>query len=132
MTASLPNLVEISDIERRLGKELDVPEIAQVESLIEYATDKLHSLVVDVDLRILAGTLREGLVRGTLVTAICRALDTLRVGIRVRSEQYPEISTTYADSDAALVYFTEDELAPLRPTGVGGGGAFSIRPGGVL
>ena len=132
MTAPLPNLVEISDIESRLGTALDGPEIVQVESLIEYATDKLHSLVADIDIRIMAGTLRAGLVRGTLVTAICRALDTLRVGIRVRSEQYPEISTPYADADAALVYFTEDELMPLRPTGAGGGGAFSIRPGGVL
>ncbi|MGF7124036.1 hypothetical protein [Rhodococcus sp. BE178] len=129
MTAPALNLVERSDVEARLGETLAEPEIAQVDSLIEYASDKLRALVEDIDERIASGALRFGLVRGTLVTAICRALDTLRIGIRVRSEQYPEISTTYADSDASLVYFTDDELEPLQPSGAGDGGAFSIRLG---
>lgn len=129
MTVPVPTLIELSDVETRLGETLTDPETAQVQSLIEFAADKLRVLVDGVDQRLLDGSLRMSLVRGTLVTAVCRALDTLRVGIRVRSSQFPEIATTYTDSDDSLVYFTDKELELLQPTGPGLGGAFSIRLG---
>lgn len=129
MTVPVPTLIELSDVETRLGETLADPETAQVQSLIEFAADKLRVLVDGVDQRLLDGSLRMSLVRGTLVTAVCRALDTLRVGIRVRSSQFPEIATTYTDSDDSLVYFTDKELELLQPTGPGLGGAFSIRLG---
>lgn len=134
MTAPLQSLVERTDVEVRLGETLAGPEIGQVESLIELASENLRSpkmraVVGDVDARLTDGTLRPGLVRGILVTVICRAFDALRVGLRVRSAQYPEIQTTYADSDAELVYFTDTELGQLAPESdeSTGGGAFTIR-----
>ncbi|NKS17318.1 hypothetical protein GS490_13405 [Rhodococcus hoagii] len=129
MTVPVPTLIELSDVETRLGETLTEPEAAQVRSLIEFASDKLRVLVDDLDQRVQDGALRPSLVRGTLVTAVCRAFDTLRVGIRVRSSQFPEIATTYADADDSLVYFTDKELELLQPTGPGVGGAFSIRLG---
>ncbi|MBM4480341.1 hypothetical protein GS445_07520 [Rhodococcus hoagii] len=129
MTVPVPTLIELSDVETRLGEVLAATEVAQVRDLIEYASDKLRGLIDDLDLRVLDGSLRMGLVRGTLVTAVCRALDTLRVGLRVRASQFPEITTTYADSDDSLVYFTDKELELLQPSGPGVGGAFSIRLG---
>ena len=132
MTGPLPTLIELGDIEARLGSSLAESEVSQVESLISFAVAKLrapnHGL--NIDLRVLEGTLDIALIRGVLVTAVCRAFDALRVGPRVRSEQYPEISTTYADSDESLVYFTDDELGSLAEESVGlSGGAFSIRIG---
>lgn len=127
MTAPLQNLAEQSDVEARLGETLAESEAGQVESLLAYASAKLRALVGNIDDRLVDGSLHEQLVRGTVVTAVCRALDALRVGLRVRSEQYPEVSTTYADTDGALVYFTDEELAPLRPDAGSSGGAFTIR-----
>ncbi|NKS78001.1 hypothetical protein GS539_19465 [Rhodococcus hoagii] len=128
MTVPVPTLIELSDVETRLGETLAEPEAAQVRSLIEFASDKLGSLSTPGSAN-QDGSLRPSLVRGTLVTAVCRAFDTLRVGIRVRSSQFPEIATTYADADDSLVYFTDKELELLQPTGPGVGGAFSIRLG---
>ncbi|WP_343466477.1 hypothetical protein AAI421_18240 [Rhodococcus aetherivorans] len=126
MTVPLQILVERSDIEARLGETLAGPEVDQVNSLIAFASAKIRALVENIDGRVMDGTLDVELVRGTLATVICRALDALRIGLRVRSEQYPEISTTYADSDGALVYFTEDEIGPLKPDRGVSGGAFTI------
>ncbi len=134
MTSPLQILLQRSDVEVRLGETLAGPEIGQVESLIELASEKLRSpmaraVVGDVDARITDGSLRPGLVLGILVTVVCRAFDALRVGLRVRSAQYPEIQTTYADSAAELVYFTDTELGQLAPEpgDNNGGGAFTIR-----
>lgn len=129
MTAPLPLLAR-TDVEARLGEALAEPEIIQVDSLIAFASAKIRTLVSTIDSRLVAGALDAELVKGTLVTAVCRALDTLRVGLRVRSEQYPEIQTTYVDAGPDLVYFTDDELATLAPdAGSASGGAFSIRIG---
>lgn len=136
MTVPLQTLVETTDIEARLGETLAGPQIIQVNSLIELASEKLRTpaaraVIGDIDERITDGTLRIGLVRGILVTVVHRAFDALRVGTRVRSEQYPEIQTTYADPDQELVYFTDEEMASLapEPDKSATGGAFTIRLG---
>lgn len=127
MTTPLQTLLERSDVEVRLGETLAEPEAAQVDSLIAFASAKARSKVVSIDARIVAGTLDPELVRGTLVTVVCRALDTMRIGLRVRSEQYPEIQTTYADAKPELIDFTDDELETLSPDSGKSGGAFTIR-----
>lgn len=127
MTTPLQVLLERSDVEARLGETLAEPETGQVDSLIAFASSKARSKVTALDARIVAGTLDPELVKGTLVTVVCRALDTLRIGLRVRSEQYPEIQTTYADAKPELIEFTDDELATLSPGSGQTGGAFTIR-----
>lgn len=75
-----------------------------------------------------AGTLDPVLVKGTVTTAVIRALDTTRIGLRVRSSQYPEVTETFADADPRLVYFTDAEIEGLRPeVGDTATGAFTIR-----
>lgn len=127
MTTPLQVLVERADVEARLGETLAEPETTQVDSLIAFASSKVRSKVGTIDARIVAGTLDPELVKGTLVTVVCRALDTMRIGLRVRSEQYPEIQTTYADASPELIEFTEGELETLSPDSGKTGGAFTIR-----
>lgn len=130
MTAPLEPLIQLGDVETRLGETLIAPETTQVEDLIEYASAMLRAFPLRIDSRIAAGTLDATLVKGVVVTAVVRALDSMRIGLRVRSEQYPEISTTYADAKPSLIYFDTDDLATLSPTvGAQSNGAFSIRPG---
>lgn len=131
MTSQLP-LVARTDVEARLGETLAGPEIIQVDSLIAFASAKIRAQVSTIDIRVVAGTLDAELVKGTLVTAVCRALDTLRVGLRVRSEQYPEIQTTYVDATPDLVWFSDGELATLSPNAGSTSGAWTIRPGGAV
>ncbi|MCK8671001.1 hypothetical protein M1M07_07700 [Rhodococcus sp. HM1] len=130
-------LLQTSDVEGLLGETLTDTETAQVDSLIDFAQEKLRSpkvraVIGDVDERIAAGELAPGFVKGVLVTVVCRAFDALRVGLRVRSEQFPELQTVYADPNLELVYFTDAELASLEPeasSDVFGSGAFTIRIG---
>lgn len=132
MTAPLEPLIQLGDVETRLGETLIAPETTQVEDLIEYASAMLRAFPLRIDSRIAAGTLDATLVKGVVVTAVVRALDSMRIGLRVRSEQYPEIATTYADAKPSLIYFDADDLATLSPTvGAQSNGAFSIRPGAL-
>lgn len=131
MTSPLPPLIGIDDVESRLGESLSGVERGQVTSLITFASAKLRAVVPLVDVRILEGTLALDLVTGTLVSAVTRALDILRVGLRVRSEQYPEVQTTYMDASADIVWFTSGELADLSPSAGDSGSAFTIRPRGI-
>lgn len=130
MTTPLPPLVEIADVEVRLGETLADPELGQVHSLIAFASAKLRTNVPTIDTRTAVGTLSRDLVVGTVVSAVVRGLDTLRVGLRVRSEQYPEVQTTYMDATPDIVWFTPGELADLAPSAGMAGGPFTIRPGG--
>ncbi|APE10767.1 hypothetical protein BO226_17485 [Rhodococcus sp. 2G] len=137
MTGPVQTLISRTDVANLLGETLTDVEVGQVDALIDFASEKLRApeqraVVGDIDDRLADGSLRPGLLRGVLVTVVCRAFDALRVGLRVRSEQYPELQTTYADSLPELVYFTESELADLAPepeTGATGSGAFTIRIG---
>ena len=127
MTAPLEPLIEISDVQEQLGETLDGTEGAQVNWFIAYASAILRARRSDVDSRMFDGTLSPVLVKGVVVTAVVRALDSMRVGLRVRTTQYPEVQSSYADADPRLVYFTDDELAILDPdAGTQAGGAFSI------
>lgn len=130
MTAPLSPLIMVEDVQNRLGETFDEAERLQVESLIDFASARLRAYPFDIDARILQGSLSSALVTGVMVTAVVRAMDAMRVGLRVRSEQYPEISTTYSDVDPSLVYFSPADLELMDPAvGVKLGGAFSIVPG---
>lgn len=130
MTAPLSPLIMVEDVQFRLGETFSEAERLQVESLIDFASARLRAYPLDIDTRIAQGSLSSALVTGVLVTAVARAVDAMRVGLRVRSEQYPEISTTYSDVDPSLIYFSADDLAVLDPAvGQKFGGAFSIVPG---
>lgn len=123
-------LIESKDVLARLGEDaFSDSEKAQVDSFIRYASGLLRSKLPTLDDRLLARTVNEDLVTGALVTAVVRALDSMRVGLRVRAEQHPEYQATYADASEDLVYFTAGDLAPLIPSTQNTSGAFSIRLG---
>ncbi len=130
MTAPLDPLIWIDDVEGRLGETLADPERTQMDSFIAYASALLRAHKPDVDTAMMDGTLSPALVKGVMVSAVIRAWDSVRIGLRIKSEQFPEITTTYSDANPSLVFFTADELASLSPTlGSASGGAFSIVPG---
>lgn len=123
-------LIEASDVLARLGEDsFDESEQAQVDSFIRYASGLLRSKLPTLDARIEANSVDHDLVIGAVVTAVVRALDSMRVGLRVRAEQHPEYQATYADASDELVYFTAGELGPLVPAVSNTSGAFSIRIG---
>ncbi|WP_245813860.1 hypothetical protein [Rhodococcus marinonascens] len=124
-------LIEVDDVQARLGETLVEPELSQANSFIVFASAILRSRRhLDIDNRMTSGDLDPELVKGTVTTAVVRALDATRVGLRVRSTQYPEITTSYTDIDPRLVYFTDSELGDLDPeAGNTSGNAFTIRVG---
>lgn len=123
-------LIQASDVLARLGEDsFDSSEQAQVDSFIRYASGLLRSKLPTLDARIEANSVDHDLVVGAVVTAVVRALDSMRVGLRVRAEQHPEYQATYADATEELVYFTAGEIGPLVPAVSNSAGAFSIRVG---
>lgn len=123
-------LIEVQDVLARLGEdEFSDAEKAQVESFIRYASGLLRSKLPTLDSRLLVQSVDQDLVTGAVVTAVVRALDSMRVGLRVRAEQHPEYQATYVDAPEDLVYFTAGEVAPLAPATQNTSGAFSIRLG---
>lgn len=123
-------LIQASDVLARLGEDsFDGSEQAQVDSFIRYASGLLRSKLPTLDARIEANSVDHDLVVGAVVTAVVRALDSMRVGLRVRAEQHPEYQATYTDATEELVYFTAGEIGPLVPAVSNSAGAFSIRVG---
>lgn len=123
-------LIEVQDVLARLGEDaFSDSERAQVQSFIRYAGGLLRAKLPTLDDRILAQSVDQDLVTGAVVTAVVRALDSMRVGLRVRAEQHPEYQATYTDAPDELVYFTAGEIAPLIPPMLNTSAAFSIRLG---
>lgn len=118
------------DVTALLGEMLDSTEAARVEALISFAAPKLRSLVPGLDQRVIAGELDRDQVRGTLVAAVIRAFESLRIGLLTKQEQFPEINTSYTTTGSDLIWFSKNELAALSPGSDGTGGAFTIHVGG--
>lgn len=131
MTAPAAALIQRDDVGDLIGEEsFTEQESRQLDALIRYASALIRTRVSALDVRITAGTLDGDLVRGAVVVAVARALDTLRAGLRVKSLEYPETTTTYESGMSSLVYFTDDELGPLKVGGASNG-AFTITPYGA-
>ena len=123
-------LIETADVLARLGEtEFSDTERVQVESFIKYASGLLRSKVPALDERMQTLSVDRDIVTGSVVNAVVRALDSMRVGLRVRAEQHPEYQATYADAPEDLLFFTAGELAPLMPIAPGIAGAYSVRLG---
>jgi len=127
MTAPLDPLIWIDDVEGRLGETLADLDRVRVDSFIAYASALLRAHRPDLDNALLDGSLSGALVKGVVVSAVVRAWDSVQIGPRIKSEQFPEITTTYTEANPSLLFFTAEELASLSPMlGSAGGGAFSI------
>lgn len=131
-------LIVRADVEVRLGQTLVSPETLQVDDLIIYASARLRRLVPDLDARVAewatnpkpVTALDPDLVRGAMVSAVVRALDFSRVGRRIKSEEYPEIRTSYTTdkADESGIFFTDAEIDDLAyiPSAGSGAVAFAI------
>lgn len=123
-------LIQRIDVQELLGETFESPEYAQVDALIRYASALIRTRVGALDERMTAGALPLDLVVGAVAVAVARALEALRAGLRVKSQQYPEVTTTYESGISGLVYFTDDEVLPLLD-GATSGSAFTITPYGA-
>lgn len=119
------------DVTALLGETLTDADGARIELLISFAAPKLRSLVPGLDHRVTSGELDRDQVRGTLVAAVLRAFESLRIGILTKQEQFPEINTSYTTTGSDLIWFSKSELAALSPGSDGTGGAFTIVVGGA-
>ncbi|MFC9786437.1 hypothetical protein [Rhodococcus sp. NPDC127528] len=113
MTAPVP-LLSIEDVQAISGETYVDPEIAQVNRFIGIAQAKLRGKVPRLDDRLANLELSAELVKGTAAFAVIRALDSFRIGIRVRRQQFPEVSTDYeAPANPSLVDFPDSEIEEL-------------------
>lgn len=122
--------ITAANVAALLGETLEAAELTRIEQLIVFAAPKLRSLVPRLDQRVANGKLDVDQVRGTLAAAVARAYESLRIGILTKSEQFPELSTTYT-AGPDLIWFSKSEINSLSPGSDGTGGAFSIRIGGA-
>ncbi|OQQ32268.1 hypothetical protein A6411_10705 [Prescottella equi] len=129
--ATTDKYITATEVAGLLGEELEGAELARIELLISFAAPKLRSLVPGLDQRVVTGELDRDQVRGTLVAAVLRAFESLRIGVLTKQEQFPEINTSYTTTGADLIWFSKSELAALSPGSDGTGGAFTIHVGGV-
>lgn len=124
-----PDLTAPQEVQDLLGDELDDVESRKVQSWIARASALIRLVAPTVDERMYDGTLDPAIVRGIAAEMVTRALQADRIGFRVRSEAFPEVTTQYRDSDEPLLYLLDYERDLLSPPVKRRAGAFSIRPG---
>ncbi|ORJ92580.1 hypothetical protein A6F55_23735 [Prescottella equi] len=122
--------ITAANVAALLGETLEEAELTRIEQLIVFAAPKLRSLVPRLDQRVASGKLDVDQVRGTLASAVAQAYESLRIGLMTKSEQFPELSTTYRVGPD-LIWFSKNEINSLLPGADGTGSAFSIRIGGA-
>ncbi|MDU0478386.1 hypothetical protein QVA66_03925 [Staphylococcus chromogenes] len=123
----------IDDLQTRLGETLEGLALDNAKMWLRKAHTKLDSLDPTIAERVNLGALDRQLVTDVLVEAAWRAIQDDRIGWRVRSEQWPENTTSFqdADPDRFGIWFSADELADLGITEhKAERGVFSISPWG--
>ncbi|MGN0100756.1 MAG: hypothetical protein ACI39C_07435 [Dietzia sp.] len=124
-----PDLAELVEVQDLLGDDLDEVETRKVTSWIVRASALIRLVAPTIDERMYNGTMDPAIVRGIAAEMVTRAVQADRIGFRVRSEAFPEVTTQYRDSDEPLLYLLDYERDLLCPTVKRRPGAFSIRPG---
>jgi hypothetical protein len=108
--------------------ELQLP---QVLFLIRFASAVARQEVPTLDASLEAMELDHDLVKGVVCVMVSRALDNMRIGPNIKSEQFPEVTTEYNFSSSdfeELVYMTDKQKARLTPES-NVSASFSIAPG---
>lgn len=123
-----PDLTDLTEVQNLLGDDLDDVEERKVTSWIARASALIRLVAPTVDERMYSGALDPAIVQGIAAEMVTRALQADRIGFRVRSEAFPEVTTQYRDSDEPLLYLLDYERDLLSPPVKRRPGAFSIRP----
>lgn len=123
------DLTDPDEVQGLLGEVLDEAEARKVQSWIARASALIRLVAPTVDERMNNGAMDPAIVRGIAAEMVTRAVQADRIGFRVRSEAFPEVTTQYRDSDEPLLYLLDYERDLLSPPPKRRPGAFSIRPG---
>lgn len=107
----------IDEVQAQLGETLDGAELEQAEVFIARALAEMRYRVPTLEARLDAGELDLTLAVGVGVDMVIGALEAMRIGLRTRSTQYPEVTTSYADVDSdELIAMSDVQVAKLSPS----------------
>lgn len=125
--ADLSTLITVTAVQTQLGETFEGVEKTQVEWLVERALAEIQDNVPGLAARIESGAVSAATVTGVGVDLVLNALDLLRTGLRVKSEQYPETDVEYfrgATDD--LIRLTPKQIARLTPQLPAASGAYTV------
>ncbi|NIL77608.1 hypothetical protein [Rhodococcus sp. B10] len=124
-------LISEGDLQTFRSEVFSEAQLPQVLFLIRFASAVARQEVPTLDASVESAALDIDLVKGVICVMVSRALDNMRIGPNIKSEQFPEVTTEYNFSSAdfeELVYMTDKQKARLTPP-VTTSKSFSIAPG---
>lgn len=109
-------------VQVQLGETLVEPELAQVNWFIERTCDEMLDQIPMLAERLASGDLKASRAKGVGIDVVLSALDAMRTGLRIKSEQYPESTVEYFKANASdLISITPEQIAKLSPPFAPGG-----------
>lgn len=111
----MPDIFGIEDVQAQLGETLVEPELGQANVFVTRALAEMRDRVPTLDARLQTGDLVRTLVIGVGVDIVISALDAMRTGLRIKSEQYPESTTEYFRAADELISMSEAQVTKLSP-----------------
>lgn len=123
----LADLVNLAAVQVQLGETLAAPETDQVTWFAVRARSTMLSQVPLLQERLTSGALDPNLAKGVGCDIVISALDAMRTGLRIKSEQYPESTTEYFKATAdELIAISASQIALLAPRLPGAAGAYVV------
>ncbi|OZE77221.1 hypothetical protein CH305_18465 [Rhodococcus sp. 15-649-2-2] len=128
MAYPLIELVDLQEWRQEVFLEAQQPQVLR---LIRFASAVVRDEVPTLDTDVQNAVLDRDLVEGIMCVVVSRALDSMRVGTNIKSEQFPEITTEYNFQSVDMeevVYLSAGQKERLSPK-TEQGSSFSIAPG---
>jgi hypothetical protein len=127
---TIENLLTPIAVQVQLGETLAGPELVQVEWFIERTCDEMLDQIPMLAERLASGGLKKSRALGVGIDVVLSALDSMRTGLRIKSEQYPESTVEYFKANASeLISITPEQIAKLSPP-FQQAGAYTVGLGG--
>lgn len=123
----MADLTTAETVSLLLDGDLSDSETGKVDLWIRLASGMIRQAVPSVDERVQDGSLDPDLVSNVAAEMVVRAVQSSRIGYRVRSEAFPEVQVAYQDQAEPWLFLYDHELAQLQPR-VMNSQAFTIRP----
>lgn len=114
--ADIHTLVSVVTVQVQLGETFVEPELSQVQWFIERTCDEMLDQIPLLAERLASGELRASRAKGVGIDIVLGALDAMRTGLRIKSEQYPESTVEYFKANASdLISVSPEQIAKLSP-----------------
>lgn len=114
--ADLTTLLTVETVQTQLGETFVEPELSQVQWFIERTCDEMLDQIPLLAERLASGELRASRAKGVGIDIVLGALDAMRTGLRIKSEQYPESTVEYFKANASdLISVSPEQIAKLSP-----------------